>query len=251
MIRRTTLAKASVALAAATALTASLSACGSGHRATPRSVTATANRPGAASSSAPAPGALTGLLLRSALPTLTDVAAGITVSGVYDTGTDFTAPHDLPKPSLPDADCTAAPSIDADALTADYRAAYASEELDNAGNSLHLVVAATNPGDAAKQLTEIRDFAQRCANFAAPDPTGQSVGGTVTIDSLTKLGDEALRIRVTATGPDAASYAQPEVILVRVGDEIVAVSDADHDHDGAAALSAADLLLQRLQGQPA
>ena len=183
------------------------------------------------------------------LPTKADLAAGINVSGVYDSGTQFTAETDLPAPSLPTADCTAAPAIDADVLTGDYRAAYASEELDNAGNSLQLVVAATNPGDAAKQLAEIRAFAKRCASFAAPDSTGLSVGGTVALDTFAGIGDEAIRIRVAAAGPNAANYSQPEVLLVRVGDTIAAVSDADQTRNEAAAVSAARLLADRLTGK--
>lgn len=244
MTRRTTLVKC----AAGAALAASLSACGS-------SRPAAATRPGkaAAPSSTPAASAptVTGPTLRAVLPTAADLAAGITVSGAFDTGTAWSAPSGLPAPSLAGADCTAAPAIDADSLTSDYRAAYASEELDNAGNFLQLVVAAANPGDAAKQLQEVRDFAARCQSFAAPDSTGASVGGAVELDTFAGLGDEAIRIRVTATGPNVANHAQPEAILVRVGDKIAAVSDADPAHDEAAAVSAAKFLAARLTGQPA
>jgi len=248
LIRCTTLAKTTAALATASALAASLSACGSGRHADARPAAATTTTAAAPSTAAPAAPTVTGPALRAVLPTTADLASGITISGVYDTGTYVTAKADLPAPSLPTADCTAAPAIDADVLTADYRAAYASEELDVAGTSLQLVIAATSPGDAAKQLKEIRDFAKRCASFAAPDSTGASVGGTVALDSYAGLGDEAIRIRVAAAGPNAANYSQPEVILVRVGDKIAAVSDADHNHDEADAVSAANLLTERLTG---
>jgi hypothetical protein len=244
LIRPYTLAKAGAALATVTALSATLSACGSDHR-TPTGRPAAANVPAAAPSTT-ATTVMTGPALRAVLPTSADLAAGITISGVYDTGAYVTAEADLSAPSLPTADCTAAPAIDADVLTGDYRAAYASEELDVAGTSLQLVIASTHPGDAAKQLNEIRDFAKRCANFSAPDATGLSVGGTVALDSYAGFGDEAIRIRVAAAGPDAAKYSQPEVILVRVGDQIAAVSDADHTRDEADAVSAASLLTERL-----
>ena len=251
MNRRTTASKTGAVLAVAATVSAALTACAGSHHARPvphaNAASPTATAP---SSSAPATPAITGAALRAVLPTTADMAAGITVSGVYDTGTYVTAAADLPAPSLPTADCTAAPAIDADVLTGDYRAAYASEQIDVAGTSLQLIVAATNPGGAAKQLNEIRDFAKRCASFAAPDSTGASVGGTVALDSYAGLGDEAIRIRVAAAGPDAAKYSQPEVILVRVGDEIAAVSDADHNHDEADAVSAANLLTERLAGTP-
>lgn len=246
MTRRTTLAT-SAALATACTLASALSACATSHHATATSP-ATATAP----SSAPAASAptATGHSLHAVLPTAADLAAGITVSNPFDTGTAWIAPDELAAPSLPGADCTAAPAIDADSLTSDYRAAYASEELDNASNSLQLVVAATNPGDAVKQLAEVRSFAARCRSFTAPDSTRAEVGGTIELDTFAGLGDEAIRIRVTATGPNAANYAQPEVVLVRVGDQIAAVSDADPSHDQAAAVSAATLLAAHLTGGP-
>ena len=247
MTYRPTLATAAACVAVGT-LAASLCACAPGHRTT-SARTAAPTATGAAAPSSPAPQA-SGPALRAALPTSADLAPGITVSGAYDTGTDFTTRPDLPAPALPDADCTAAPAIDADALTSDYRAAYATENLDNAGNSLQLVAAATNPGDATRQLAEVRDFAARCTTFAAPDPTRASTGGTTTLDTLPALGDQAIRIRVTTTGPGAANDARLEVILVRVGDEIAAVSDADPAHDQAAAVSAATFLATRLTGRP-
>jgi hypothetical protein len=245
LTRSTILAKAGAALATITALSATLAACGSDHR-TPTGRPAATKIPAAAAPSTTATTVMTGPDLRAVLPTNADLAAGITISGVYDTGTFVTAKADLPEPSLPTADCTAAPAIDADVLTGDYRAAYASEELDVAGTSLQLVIASTYPGDAAKQLSEIRDFAKRCTSFTAPDATGLSVGGTVALDSYAGFGDEAIRVRVAAAGPDAAKHSQPEVILVRVGDQIAAVSDADHTHDEADAVSAANLLTERL-----
>lgn len=252
MTRPTTLAKSAAALAGAGVLAASLSACSNSHSTAPaRSAGANRPTPAAPSTAESAAPTVTGLALRAALPTAADLAAGITVLDPFDTGTAWTAPGDLPAPSLPSADCTAAPAIDADSLTSDYRAAYASEELENSGNSLELVVAATNPGEAAKQLQEVRDFAARCASFAAPDSTGARVGDTVALDTFAGLGDEAIRIRVTPTGPNSASYAQVEVILVRVGDEIAAVSDADPAQDEAATISAAKFLAARLTGQSA
>lgn len=250
LIRHTPLAKTTAALTTVGTLAALLSACGSTHHADPTRPVSAANHTAAVPSGpASTPTAVNGPALRAVLPTKADLASGITISGMYDTGTYVTAKTDLPAPSLPTADCTAAPAIDADVLTGDYRAAYASEEIDVAGTSLQLVVASTNPGDAARQLAEIRDFAERCASFAAPDPTGASVGGTVALDSYAGFGDEAIRIRVAAAGPDAAKYSQPEVILVRVGDEIAAISDADHTHDEADAISAANLLTERLTGE--
>lgn len=245
MTRRTTLAT-SAALAMACTLASALSACAGSHHdaaSSPAKATAPSSAPAASTPTA------TGQSLRVVLPTAADLAAGITVSNPFDTGTAWTAPGELAAPSLPGADCTAAPAIDADSLTSDYRAAYASEELDNAGNSLQLVVAATNPGDAVKQLAEVRALAARCRSFAAPDSTRDDVGGTIKLDIFAGLGDEAIRIRVTATGPNAANYAQPEVVLVRVRDEIAAVSDADPSHDQAAAVSAAIFLATHLTGR--
>ncbi|MEY9861420.1 hypothetical protein ABH935_007061 [Catenulispora sp. GAS73] len=242
---------ATVAVVASTAgvVLAALSACSTApHRPTAAAPAASASsavaRPAAPAISAPA--GPNGLALRALLPTTAQLASGITVSGVYDTGTDVTAEADLPTPSLPGADCTAAPSLNADVATADFRAAYASEELDNNGESVQLVVASTNPGDAARQLAELRAFAARCASFTAPDSTGLSVGGTVAIDSFAGIGDEAIRIRVAAAGPNAAHYSQPEVVIVRVGDKLAAASDNDQAHNEGATVSTAKYLAGRL-----
>jgi hypothetical protein len=252
-LRTTGSRTAAVTTAVATAgiLAAALSACGTTpHRSSAgtASHTSAATTPPATSATA-APAGPNGATLRTLLPTAAQLASGITVSGVYDTGTDFTSPSDLSAPSLPSADCTAAPSINADVATTDYRAAYASEELDNNGSSLQLIVAATNDGDAAKQLAEVRAFAQRCASFTAPDSTGLSVGGTVAVDSFAGIGDEAIRIRVAAAGPNAGHYSQPEVVLVRVGNKLAAASDNDQAHNEGAAVSIAKYLATALAGK--
>jgi len=248
LTRHTGRAETALSIAAMGALAASLSACTTGHRTAPPQPAATATtRATAPSSSTPPPP--NGPALRALLPTNTDLAPGITVSGVYDTGTAWTARTDLPAPSLPSADCAAAPAIDADALTSDYRAAYASEQLNNTGNTLGLLAAATNPGDAARQLTEVHAFATRCKSFTAPDPA-TPLGGSIALGTLRALGDQAIRIHVTATGPNPANNTHIEVILVRVGDTIAAVADTDPDRNQAAALSAATFLTTRLTRQP-
>ncbi|NUP48480.1 MAG: hypothetical protein HOW97_14400 [Catenulispora sp.] len=231
---------------------AALSACGTTpHRptATGPATPATAAAASPATPSAPSPAEPNGAALRVLLPTAAQLASGITVSGVYDTGTDVTAEADLPTPSLPGADCSATPSLNADVATADFRAAYASEELDNNGASLQLIVASTNPGDAAKQMAEIRALAARCASFTAPDSTGLSVGGTLALDAFAGIGDDAIRIRVAAAGPNAAHYSQPEVVLVRVGNKLAAVSDNDLSRTEGATVSIAKYLATRLAGK--
>lgn len=78
-----------------------------------------------------------------------------------------------------------------------------------------------------------------------------SVSGAVTASPIPHLGDEALDVRVTATGPDAAKYQQPELILVRVGDKLAAISDNYPSEDNGSTLKAATILAARLTGQPA
>lgn len=128
-------------------------------------------------------------------------------------------------------------------LTADYRAAEASEVLNNNGNTLQLVLAATNPGDAAKTLNEVRAFATRCQSFTIPDASGTgTVTASLALDTFAALGEQAIRLRVT--GDDAAP--ESEVVLVRVGEVIAAVSDTDLAANEAATLSAARYLAARL-----
>jgi hypothetical protein len=105
-------------------------------------------------------------------------------------------------------------------------AAYAKQTLTEHGMPIaQIVLAATNPGDAARQLAEVQALADRCQAFSAAKADGVNVAGAVAATAIPGLGDRALDVRVTATGPDAATYQQPELILVRVGDKLAAISD--------------------------
>ncbi|NUP48481.1 MAG: hypothetical protein HOW97_14405 [Catenulispora sp.] len=249
MNRRTTLAKTTVYLAAASTITVGLSACGSSHPAGPGAGRAAAQNP--VTTGAPDPTA-TGRVLKTLLPAGSDLASGVTITGAADSGSDWTAPGDPPSPGLATADCAALPQITADEATIDYRAAYAKETITVKNTPIaQIVLAATNPGDAAKQIDEVKALAARCRTFSAPNADETSVGGTVTATAVPGLGDEALDVRVTATGPDAANYQQPELILVRVGDKLAVVSDDYAGQDNGSARKAAQVLVARLTGQPA
>ncbi|GAA2039370.1 hypothetical protein GCM10009839_46650 [Catenulispora yoronensis] len=250
MIRRTTLVKTAVYLAAAGSITSCMTACGNSHPDT-RPAAGKTSAPSAARNSAIDPTA-TGTALKNLLPAGADLASAVTVTGAADSGSDWTSPDALPAPILPAAGCNVVPQITADEATADYRATYAKETLTEHGVPIaQIVLAATNPGDAIKQITEVQALADRCQTFAAPNANGASVSGTVTATAVPGLGDEALDVRVTATGPDAAKYQQPELILVRVGDKLAAISDAYPEADNGSALKAAEVLAARLTGQPA
>lgn len=232
--------------AAAAALTAAVVAAASGcagHRApAPHATPAHAHT----AAPAPAPG-LTGTRLAALLPAAAQLAPGVTITGATDTAAAWTTPSHLPPPALASADCQAAPEISADVLTADYPAAEASEVLDNHGNTLQLVLAATNPGDAAKTLGEVRAFAARCQSFTVPDSSGSGTEtASLALDTFASLGDEAIRVRVSGDGP----APDPEVVLVRVGEVIAAVSDTDLAANEAATISAARYLAGRLAATP-
>ncbi|WP_370382252.1 hypothetical protein [Catenulispora sp. GAS73] len=249
MNHRTTLAKAAIYLAAVGRITASLTACGSNHPAnsgaarTAVQIPATAGAPDATA---------TGRELKTLLPASSDLAPGVAVTDATDSGSDWTTPDGRPAPALLGADCSALPQLSADEASTDYRAAYAKETITFHNTPIaQIVLAGTNPGGAAKQIAEVRALAERCKAFNAPAPDGTAVGGTVTAAAIPGLGDEALDIRIHATGPDAASYEQPELILVRVGDKIAAVSDNYPAEDNGSALKAAEVLATHLTGQPA
>ena len=103
MIRRTTLAKTAVYLAAAGAITASLTACGSSRPATHPGSAAPAVK-GPATSAAP-DSIATGTQLKALLPAGSDLASVVTVTGTADSGANWTAPDALPAPALLSADC--------------------------------------------------------------------------------------------------------------------------------------------------
>lgn len=249
MTRRTTLAKTAVYLAAAGAITTGLTACGNSHRAEPGAPRTTVQA--SATAGVPDPTA-TGRALKALLPAGADLASGVTVTDASDSGSDWTAPDALPVPRLTGANCAALPTVTADEASADFRASYAKETIAVRGTPIaQLVLAGTNPGDAAKQIEEVKALADRCRTFSAPNSDGAAVGGSVTATVLPGLGDEALDVRVTASGPDAAAYQQPELIEVRVGDKLAVVSDMYPSQDNGSALKAAEVLAARLTGTPA
>ncbi|MBS2538385.1 hypothetical protein KGQ20_37110 [Catenulispora sp. NF23] len=87
MNRRTTLAKTAGYIAAAGAITASLTACGSSHPATHPGSAAPAVK-GPATSAAPDPTA-TGTQLKALLPAGSDLASVVTVTGTADSGENW------------------------------------------------------------------------------------------------------------------------------------------------------------------
>jgi hypothetical protein len=250
LIRRTALAKTAVYLAAAGSITGCLTACGSSSS-DARPASGRIGAPSTGSSTVTDPTA-SGTALKNLLPAGSDLASAVTVTDAADSSSDWTAPDALPSPALPGAGCDVVPQITADEASVDYRAAYAKETLSEHGVPIaQIVLAATNPGDATRQVAEVAALAERCQTFAAPNAGGAVVVGTVTATAIPHLGDEALDVRVTATGPDAAKYLQPELIFVRVGDKLAVISDDFPGQDSGSALKAAAVLAARLTGQPA
>jgi hypothetical protein len=192
----------------------------------------------AATSSAPAAWHSTGAQLAALMPSPGQLAGGLKITSCFNTGTGWSAPA---RPAaLNDSRCSLALQISAGMLTAATRAAWATEQIDNNGETLEIVLAATAPGVAHEQLAQDRAFATRCARIPAqPDDTSGETGG-LTVDTFANLGDEAIRIRVTGLA------LQPEVVLVRVGDQIAAVSDPDLPANEAATASIAHYLAERL-----
>ena len=186
----------------------------------------------------------TGAELAALLPTTRQLAAGLSISAASDTAGASRSPAHLPDPALPNAACDTAADLSAQLLTADRAAAWATEVIDDNGSAVRIVLAATNPGGAAEPLAEARAFATRCAETTAEKTSGTQSAG-LALDTFARLGDDAIRIRVT----DAT--AQPEVVLVRVGDELAAVSDPNLPTDEAATISIARYLADRLDGKPA
>jgi antitoxin (DNA-binding transcriptional repressor) of toxin-antitoxin stability system len=196
--------------------------------------------------------AATGSTLKNLLRQRLDLSSAVAITDTSDSGQDWTSPQDPPAQAIADADCSVMPQITADEASADYRAAYAKETLTEHGVPIaQIVLAATNPGDAAQQLAEVQALADRCQTFSAANAHGVNVAGAVAATAIPGLGDQALDVRVTATGPDAAAYQQPELILVRVGDKLVAISDNYPGGDDSSARKAAQILADRLTGQPA
>ncbi|WP_433186038.1 hypothetical protein [Actinoallomurus sp. CA-150999] len=188
---------------------------------------ATAKQPAASSSpSSPAGGSgnvPTGTKLKTLAPTAKDLPHGwkLDNAGNFDTGATVKTPS---APLLPGESCAKAMTNGgAKTLTDDYQASYAEQGLKTPNDtSSDLVFNGYQPGDAVKQMTEVSALAKRCAHFTTQALGGKTVKMTTKSTALAHLGDQALDVKVTPTGP----YVADEIILVRSGNVIMAM-DAD------------------------
>ncbi|MFJ9846747.1 hypothetical protein ACIRYZ_41210 [Kitasatospora sp. NPDC101155] len=177
---------------------------------------------GSPSSTPSGPPIPTGAFLRSLLPTAATLPAGWTIEsdgGETDTGTYV---DDEPgDPMLPKERCTEM-RLGGGTLTHDLQASDAENHVSDGMNEVFVRLSAYHPGDAAKVLAEIRDYAARCKSF-----TGQSwdhppvpVPETVTVQPVPGLGEEAIDMKKVPTGP----YQSEEIIVIRLGDRLLSLS---------------------------
>lgn len=162
-----------------------------------------------------------GTKLKTLLPTAAKLPKGWKLgdsSSAFDTGATIKSPGD---PLLPSDDCAQAMTNGgAKTLTSDYEASYAEQGLKSPNDTdSDVIFNGYQAGDAVKQMTEVSALAKRCATFSTQDTSGKSVKMASTSSAIPGLGDQALDVKVTPTGP----YVASEIVLVRSGNVIMAV----------------------------
>jgi hypothetical protein len=224
--------KSTVRAAALAAFAVLLTACGGsskpaadGGASDSPSASATTSSPTAdPTTTPPGPNTADGLKLKTLLPTASQLPTGWKrdPSDESDTGADLRSPG---QPLLDPSDCSQSlTGGGATDFTGDYAAAYATTALTspNLGSS-DLVFNSYAPGDAVRQMAEIRDLVKKCPSFTGKDGDGKSVKTTATLASVPNLGDEAIDVKITPKGP----YLAHDVVMVHSGDVIMGI-DADN-----------------------
>lgn len=121
--------------------------------------------------------------------------------------------------------CSDLTNSDAQTLTSDHGASYAEYDIDNTDDlSVTVVLSDYYSGDADKQMSEVSDLIAKCATYQATDTDGKSVSIKVTSKQVSGLGDQALDVHL---GASVSGYVADEFLLVRTGDQIVAMNQDD------------------------
>jgi hypothetical protein len=92
---------------------------------------------------------------------------------------------------------------------------------------LRIDLFAVVPGDAAAAIDAIRGWVRRCPSYTVKTPYF-GIRYTVTAGPVPGLGDQSLDVRVTehpppGRGPKAARLTDNNTLLVRVGDDLIAI----------------------------
>ncbi len=166
----------------------------------------------------------TGVDLKALLPTAATLPSGWTLSGdgnEFDTGTRVMDPG---TPQLPQEGCTGLTNAGGGSFSVDLRASYASSDLlDAKSNRVKVLVAAYHPGDAAKLLAEIRDFAGRCATYTTNAVSGGTVSMSASATPVAGFGDEGVDFKNVPKG----QYVTSETVIARIGDKLLFVDGSD------------------------
>ena len=196
------------------------------------SPTATASPLNCPSSPPPASPAPEGDALRAYLPSCNSLAFPSGWSPDYRM---TSGPGYYPvAPRLPSESCDQVANADDFGITSDYTLAVATDVVDAptpAGASsqdaptVKVQAASYHPGDAAKVLAEIRDYAHRCPSYMVTTSSpGVSVSTlNVSAAAIPGLGDESIDLKATAPGANSLGPSM-EAIIVRFGDRILFAS---------------------------
>ncbi|MFE3503496.1 hypothetical protein [Kitasatospora sp. NPDC059160] len=168
------------------------------------------------SPTASGPKPLSGRQLKPLLPTSATLPAGWTMkdNSETDTGDNF---EDDPYPTLTDNPCNWLTTAGGNSLAMGYQTAHAEELVSEDVNEAGIHLGSYFPGTATKQLALIRAYADKCKTYTGQDWDKKPVPHTVTVTSVPNLGDEAIEVKNSPTGP----YATRDVLAVRIGDKVL------------------------------
>jgi hypothetical protein len=121
-------------------------------------------------------------------------------------------------------DCSDLTNADSTTLTTDYEASYATYQIQNSETTVTVAVADYYPGDVQQQMSEVSTLAGKCTSYQATAVGGGNVTLHASTSAPSGLGDQSLDIHL---GASTSGYVADEFLLVRSGDQIVAMDDSN------------------------
>jgi hypothetical protein len=174
----------------------------------------------------------------------TPLPSGFSVeSGSGDASTSSEDPGD---PQLPSDDCAQLTDETASNFTDDFRSTYATETLSNSssGATIDIALADFQPGYAAKQIAEVQQFATRCATYTGQGDNNASVTVHASVSTSPQVGDQSADVHVVPVG----HYDNNEILVVRVGDRMIALGQSGDPSQFVSLTSVAQSLVAKIAG---
>ena len=191
---------------------------------------------------------LTGLQLNALLPGKGELPGGWTIaSQTGNSGGSLNTP-DPSSAVLPGEPCNHLPNEGADTLLQDNQASNASESVNAGDQTPDVVLAGFFPGDAQKQLSEVKKHVAGCPQFSGKDASGKSGTFTASATPASVNGaDQAIVVKV-----QSSTFYGSYTLLAQYGNVVVGVDEPAYDSQSSDTGSFASLAAtvgQRIRSQ--